>query len=236
MVKYHLKRVAAPRTWKITRKSSVFIARPLPGRGSLRLGMPLSTWLKEKLGICSTTSEVSYLIRNNKVLVNQKAPKSHKVPVSLFDVISIPEAKQHFRVVLTKGGYLGSIPITEKESTKKIVKLISKSTLKAGKVHLNFSDGTNLLHDGKLEISTGDSAVLDFKENKILETFKLDKGSVVFFASGSHIAELGIVDSVSGKKAVVKIGDYSKEVEVKSLLVVGKKEPALTIRRDSNGS
>ncbi|HDP73565.1 MAG TPA: hypothetical protein ENN46_01250 [Candidatus Woesearchaeota archaeon] len=236
MVKYHLKRVAAPRTWRIMRKSAVFIARPLPGRGTLRLSMPLSVWMKEKLGICSTTSEVNYLLRNKKLLVNQKAPKNHKVPVSLFDVISIPQTGQHFRAVLTKGGYLSAVPIVESESSLKVLKLISKTSLKKGIAQLNFSDGTNLLHDGKIEISIRDSVLFEFREKKIKEVFKLEKGSVVFFVSGSHIAEIGIVDSVTTQKAVVKLGDNTKEVEIASLIVVGKKQPAITIRRESNAS
>ena len=49
MVKSHLKRIAAPRTWDIDRKTTKFIARPKPGQHTLQLGMPLAVLLKEIL-------------------------------------------------------------------------------------------------------------------------------------------------------------------------------------------
>ena len=39
--KEHLKRVAAPRTWPITRKTSKWVAKPSPGPHSQEHGMPL---------------------------------------------------------------------------------------------------------------------------------------------------------------------------------------------------
>ena len=58
MGKDHLKRLAAPKTWGITRKNTKFITKPVPGPHGMQAGMPLSVLIKEILNYAGTTREV----------------------------------------------------------------------------------------------------------------------------------------------------------------------------------
>ena len=42
----HLKRLAMPKIWPLSRKETVFVARPLPGR-DLKNALPISIVLKQ---------------------------------------------------------------------------------------------------------------------------------------------------------------------------------------------
>ena len=98
-MKNHLKRIATPRTWVIDRLSRTFITRPKPGAHSLAQGMPLSVILRDMVKVASTTAEVKKILNNKEVLVDGKRRKDHRLIVGLFDIISIPELKQQFRIV-----------------------------------------------------------------------------------------------------------------------------------------
>ena len=48
-MKNHLKRIAAPKSWLINRKSSTFIVRPNPGAHALDKGLPLGVIIRDNL-------------------------------------------------------------------------------------------------------------------------------------------------------------------------------------------
>lgn len=237
MTKNHLKRITAPKTWKISRKHPKFITRPLSGSSNFELGMPLSVWLKEKMKICNNNTEVFYLIKNDQVLVNSKKAKNQKMIVGLFDVILLPGLDEHYRIILNKKGYLDYVNINKEEADKKIIKLIGKTKLKKGIIQLNFNDSTNLIQDDKSkDIKTNSSVLYDLKNKKILEILNIEKGSLIFFTLGTHVGHLGKIldfDEKNKNKVKVLIDEKEDTVNVKNFIVIGKDKPLITVTKDS---
>ena len=239
MVKYHLKRLAAPKTWNILRKTSKFIVRPFPSGVGFLYSMPLSVWLIEVLKIANDRRDVFYLLKEKKVLVNQKNVFTKKYPVGLFDVISLPELGKSYRVVLNRRVKLTAIEIPESEANLKVLKLINKTLVKGGKVQLNFNDGTNILaNDDLASTKPGDSFVYDLAQKKIVEHIPLEKDALVYILSGAHIATTALVQERKGSNVLVKLTDSTLvELPLKNLIVVGKADkPVITVRGDSNGN
>ena len=94
MAKQHLKRVAAPQTWKIKRKNHIWISRPNAGAHSLPQSISLNTAMKEIIKCAMTSSEVKTILNTKTILVDGRRRKEPKFPVGLMDVLSLPDIKQ----------------------------------------------------------------------------------------------------------------------------------------------
>lgn len=222
MVKMHLKRVSAPRTWDVPRKKSVFITRPLPGGHSFMYSMSLNTILKELLNICNTTREVKYLVNSKEVNIDGVHVHDEKAQVGFMDVISFPKTNKHFRVVLSSRGKLAVIEISDKEAALKVVRVKSKTMLKGKKIQIGLSDGRTVFL-GKHDAVPGDSILLGIPKQTIDGVLKFAQGSTVLFIAGSYAGRVGTVLSV--KNDMVKFKDAEGEYETKAAyaFVVGEK-------------
>ena len=100
------------------------------------------------------------------------------------------------------------------------MKVIGKKVLKHGKIQINLSDGRNCLL--KEKVKTGDSVVINFKENKISEILPFKQGSRILFISGKHIGNEGIVEEIDEKKksVYVKVGEDRINSKLNSLIVI----------------
>ena len=210
MVKRHLKRLATKRSWPIKRKGITFITRPKPSGHSAALNISLNTLLKEMLQIVKTTKEVKYLLQHREILVDGIKKTDHRFAAGLFDVISIKDIKENFRVLINKNGKLGLINIDNKEASLKPCKVIGKTHLKGNKLQINLNDGKNLLVK-KDDIKVGDTIILTIPDQKIKETVKLDKGAKIFLTGGGHIGTVGIVEDIDGKTIIFKSGNDKVE-------------------------
>ena len=81
--------------------------------------------------------------------------------------------------------------ISEKDSNKKVVKITGKVLLSKTSFQMNLEDGSNFIVKDKF--STGSSAVLNLKENKIEKILELKEGSKVFVIAGKHSGKEGKV-------------------------------------------
>ncbi len=200
MPKKHLKRLAAPRTWNIERKTTKFIARPLPGKHPFRYAITLNEVLKS-IGVAETRKDVVNILKNNEVFVDNRIVKEVKFNVGLMDVLSIPEAKLFLRITLSPQGLLTAVEIPEKEANLKLCKVVNKTLVKKGKIQLNLHDGRNLIYD-KNDIKTGDSVVVDLKDNKIREHVKMSPKTKIMLIGGSNIGKIGVLKAVDGNSVV----------------------------------
>ena len=72
MAKNHMVRLAAPKTWPIKRRTSIFITKQNAGPHSLALSIPLNIMLKEVLGSAKNTREAKKLLNSNEVAIDCK--------------------------------------------------------------------------------------------------------------------------------------------------------------------
>lgn len=180
----HMKRIAAPKAVPIhDKKAHTWIAKVKPGPHSTRMAIPLSVLIRDVLKLADTLFEVKKILNARRVLVDGNVRTDPSYPVGLMDVVSIPEAKLHYRITISRG-MLQPKKIDENEAGHKFLKVVCKCTVSGGKHSIRFHDGRSLLGDNHIKI--GDSAIFSFKEGKIEKLLKREVGAKCLIVSGKH--------------------------------------------------
>ena len=214
----HLKRNKIPKTWPIPRKGSKYI---LVANHSTTKGIPLAIILRDILKLAKTKREARKITLSGQILVNNKIRKDEKFPIQLFDIIQIPKLKKNYKLIIENKKFK-LIEIQEKESDKKIVKIIGKKSLKGNKVQINLEDGQNFIT--KEKFSVGDSAIINTKQNKIEKILPLRSGNKIEIIAGKHAGEVGIIKNPTkiGNKTMyeIKLKEKTVKLPLKSILVI----------------
>lgn len=230
-----LRSIAIPPTWPISRKEKYWIARPIPNGISYKFGMPLLLWLRDYLKISESKREAKYLVKHNKVFVNGQKINLYQ-PVGIFDVISIPDINKYYRVLINDKGKLYLKEIDEKESNIKIIRIIRKQTIKDNKIQVTGMDGRNFILDNN--VNTGDSIVYDFKDRKIVNILKMEKGSLIYIFDGAKVGEIGKLEELRifkktfGHKRFITYRDSNNNVKSTIwdyAIVIGKENPLISL-------
>jgi small subunit ribosomal protein S4e len=230
-MKNHLKRIAAPRTWIINRKSRKYIVRPTPSGHAFSFGLPLTIILRDELHLASTAGEVKKLLNNNEVLIDGRRRTDHRYLVGLFDVISFASLKKSYRLILDTKGRLALVEIPESEKAMKLVKVTGKTVLPKGKMQYHLHDGKNIISEVSAHV--GDTFVLEkLPLLEIKEVLSLVPGNHVFLTQGKHSGDTGELKSITGKDAVYLVDKEPVETAKSYLFVVGKQKPLITIKND----
>ncbi len=204
-MKNHLKRIAAPRTWQLARKSATFTLRPFPGGHGFEMGLALGSVLRDHLHLTRTMNEVQKMLHANEVLVDGKRKKDRRTLVGLFDIIGIPKISKQFQVGLDSKGRLIVTEIDAKVASMKVCRVIGKTVLKGGKIQLNLYDGKNILT--KKDVKVGDSVVITLPQHEIQKVLPLKVGAKIFLTHGKHAGTSGTLKELDLKSARYELED-----------------------------
>lgn len=233
-MKKHMKRMTAPRTWSVTRKTSHWVSKPRPGPHGQLESVPVGTILRDMLKLCDNAREARFILGSRTVLVDGRPVTDPKFPVGLMDVLTVKETKANYRMLIDYKGKLRPVPIDENESGWKLARVDRKTTVRGGKTQVTLHDGRNLLLP-KDQYSTGDVLKIEVPSQRVLKAFKLEKGSLALLTGGSHP---GSVQTVSDY--LVKRGSASNIVSFKegpstvkeNVFVVGDKLPEIKLMEE----
>lgn len=229
----HLKRLAAPRVLRIPRKERALTIRAAPGPHRLEQAIPLGLLVRDYLGLCDTYKEARKIVSNGDVLVDGVKRKNYKFPCGMMDVICIPKMRKYVRILYDRNGKLTLVHISESDAEWKLCRIQNKTVIKGKKVQLNLHDGKNKLVE-KDEYKTGDVLKLSFKENKIDEVYKFEKGTVTMITGGTHVGEIANIEDIqvvasSKPNLVVLKGENEFSTIAEYVFPIGKTKPAITI-------
>lgn len=226
-MKRHLKRLAAPASWNVKRKSTTFIVRPHPSGHSQHLSVSLNMFLREMAGYAKSTKEIKAILQQD-VLVNGRKQTDHRNTAGFFDVVEMAKTKEANRIIMDTNGRITHVKIPEKEAHLKICKIIGKTILPKGKVQLNLNDGQNFIVTTPYTV--GDSVVVDFKKNTLVDTLKFEKNMTVFLTEGKQKCSLGKIVYIQGDTATFALQSGAQYKTRKSCaFVVGKDHPIITV-------
>ena len=141
----HMKRLAAPRSWVIPRKTNVYTTKPRPGAHPVERALPLATVVRDFLKLTETGREARRVIGAGDVLVDGRIVKDAKFAVGFQDVVSVPKTKQAWRVFIDDKARLRIVAIAADQAAWKLAQITGKTTVTGGRTQLNFHDGRNLL-------------------------------------------------------------------------------------------
>jgi len=192
----HMKRLAAPTTWPVSRKTSVWITKQTPGAHPIERSVPLLIIVRDMAGYCDTAREARRIIGERKIMVDGKVATNYKMPVGIMDVISIPENKDYFRLLLDRLGHFRLMRITPEEAKWKLVRIENKTSIREGKIQLNLHDGRNIVLD-KNARKTGDTLKISLPDQKILGAHEFKEGSTAYLTGGAHIGQLATVQEMT---------------------------------------
>ena len=228
MVKNHMKRITAPRSWSVSRKTSKFITKPSPGAHKLEQAVSINTFLKELVNVTSTTKESKFVLTNDEVLINGRRRRDFKAQVGFLDVVSVKSSNLNFLVSVNNKGELKPKELGDKEATKRLLKISGKTILGKDKVQINTFNGENLLvkeKDAK-SFKVGDSLIVEVSSLKVVEHVPLKEKSLVFVFTGKHSGKSGVLESINNKIVSVKNNDEEFETSKDYLLAVNKEKIA----------
>ena len=228
-----MKRLAAPRSWDISRKSSRFVFKPLPGPHAVASAYPLGVVVRDLASLAHLSKELKFILKSGKVLVDGAERKTPRFPVGLFNVVSVPAEGVDYRLVPSQKG-LSLAKVPAEEARTKLCGVYSKTKVKGGHIQYGLHDGRSLLDDS-LNLAPGDALLLEVPSQKVLGQAKLAKGSLGLVLTGDRAGQIGkILDVKKGtisREKMVKITLPSGETEVPSRLVfpVGSDKPMITV-------
>lgn len=227
----HMKRLAAPRTWPLKRKASVWATKQSPGAHSIEDSMPAAMVLRDMVGVCDTAREAKRIIGNRELIVDGKAVKNPKAPIGVMDVVSIPKSGLNFRMLLTDKGKLAIVPIKEAEAKFKLCRIEDKTIIAGGKTQLNLSGGRNIVLDQNA-YAVGDTLKLELPEQKVVGHYPFKKGASVLIISGAQAGRIEqVADHVVVKGSsddIVVFSDGSETVS-RNIFVIGESKPEITL-------
>jgi small subunit ribosomal protein S4e len=215
----YLKRNNIPKFWPIPRKGTKYLA---VASHNPKESIPLVVVMREVLKLVKNKKELQRAINEKQVIINHKIVRNVNYPVSIFDVISLPLVKKNFKAELSEKKKLFFEEISDKEAETNIFKVLNKKIIPGKRIQLNLMNGININSNEK--VNTGDSVVINLKDNKIVKVIPMEKGKEVFILKGKHAGNMGKIEEIilSGGKFIAKIISDDEEINVwiKNLIAI----------------
>ena len=227
----HQKRISAPKSWHISKKSNKWITSTRPGPHHKEQSLPLAIVLRDVLSLVDNRAEAKRVLSEEKVLVDGVVVKDLRFPVGLFDVISIPLNNAAYRVLLDRKGRLALHKLDDLNANK-LCRINNKITIKGGVTQLNLSDGKNLI--GPNNYKAKDSLILSIPGKEVVKHLEYRVGNLAMIIGGKHTGEIGTIKEIntvrSSKHNTVKIsGEYDFETIEDYVVVIGENEPEIKL-------
>ena len=229
-----LKRQMAPQFWGIARKDKRFVITTKPGPHKKSYAIPTAVFLRDTLKIVSTLREAKASIYSGKVKIDGVVRKSLHHAIGLMDVIELENVSDIYRLVPTEGKILKPIKIKDTEKSKKLVRIVTKTTINKGKTQTGFHDGRSTLAEVNGKI--GDTCVMQIPDQKVLEVIKLEAGCQGLVTRGINAGQIGKVESVEEgtfilpKRVILILGDRKIEIPADVIMPIGKEEPVIQLK------
>ncbi len=227
----HIKRLTIPKSWKISKKEALWAVKPAPGKHPISHAMPLGMVLRDMLHYADTMKEARRIIGARKILVDGVPETDYKAPVGLMDVISIPDADEHYRMLFDVRGRLTPIAIDSERSKWKLARINGKSTVKGGKTQINLHDGRNIIVDKDI-YRTGDVLKIAVPGQKIIKHLKMEEGNRALIIGGRHRGSLAVLSEYEVVKGpqpnIVRFKEGFDTIK-ENVFVVGTETPEIKL-------
>lgn len=231
----HLKRLNAPESWHVARKTEKFITRTSPGPHNAN-AMPVAVWLRDHMHLAANIKEVKQILVQKDVIINGKPCRNPRMGIGIFDIISIPRINKHYRILRDKKGRHKTIEIDAESAKSRLEKIRNKTIVPGGRVQLNLRFGANILADNTYK--PGDSVVISLEpENRfaILDHFPFAVGNMAMVIGGKHsgkIARIAGIEKVPGSvpnRVILEDPESKARFETIDdyIYMVGREQPAL---------
>jgi small subunit ribosomal protein S4e len=224
----HQKRVAAPTSWPITRKTHHWVVGANAGSHSKEKGIPLLVIVRDMLKLANNSKEAKTIINEGNIFVDGSARTDYKHMVGLFDIVSVPSTNEYYRVLLDKQNRFKLYK--EDAGALKLCRVNNKTVVKKGTVQLNLHDGSNLLASN--DYKTFDTVLL--QNRKIVKHIAYKPGNLAMIVGGEHSGEIGKIKQIrkvrgSGTNMVAISNEREFETIEDYVFVIGETAPEIKV-------
>lgn len=233
-----LKRLAAPRTYKIPRKIYKWTVRTMPGPHPADSSIPVAVLLRDILGIAKNLREVKYILRKGYLKIDGKVIKEYKYPVGLMDVIELVPTKEYYRILPDTVGYLKPKKISGDEVSLKPLRIKNKVMVKGSKIQLTTHDGRNFIinKDSELYVlKPGDTILYKYVSREVVDWFRMEPGTYALVVWGRKRGVLGKIVNIwkphplRKKMVTLEVDSNIYETVFDYVFLIGKEEPAISL-------
>lgn len=225
----HQKRVAAPISWPITRKTYHWVVGANPGAHSTETGIPLLVVVRDILKIANNAREAKRIINEKNICIDGVIRTDYKYMVGLFDIISLPATNEYYRVLFDSKNRFKLFK--EDANAGKLCRINNKTIVRKGAVQLNLHDGTNVLASN--DYKTFDTVILD-TDRKIIKHIDYKTGNLAMIVGGEHSGEIGKIKQIrkvrgSGTNMVAISNESEFETIEDYVYVIGETTPHIKV-------
>ncbi|MCG2727716.1 MAG: 30S ribosomal protein S4e [Candidatus Methanoperedenaceae archaeon] len=225
----HEKRVAAPTSWPITRKTHHWVVGANAGSHSKETGIPLLVVVRDMLKLANNSREAKRIINEGTIFVDGKARSDYKYMVGLLDIVSIPSNNEYYRVLLDARNRFKLYK--EGANALKLCRINNKTIVKKGAVQLNLHDGSNILASN--DYKTFDTVLLGH-DRKIVKHIPYKPGNLAMIVGGEHSGEIGKIKQIrkvrgSGTNMVAISNEREFETIEDYVFVIGESTPEIGV-------
>ncbi len=232
-MKKHSNRYQAPtKKWGLPSKKHYWAPKTRAGVHPGDRSVPLTVIIRDFLGYAENAREAKKIIGRRKVLVDGKIKTDENTAVGLMDVISIPELKEHYRVMFDQSGKIHMIHLTEGNEGWKLCRIENKTTIKNGLTQYNLHDGRNFSIEDSKTYNTKDVLKIEIPSQLVMESYPFKEGNIALVTGGKHIGEIGHIERYevvkSSKPNLVHIKGGISTVE-EYVFILGEDKPVIEI-------
>lgn len=132
----HQKRISAPKSWPITKKSDTWVTAPSPGAHSSN-AVPVLVVLRDVLHLADNAKEAKRILHGGMVAINGRVVKKHRAQVGVFDIFTV--AGKSYRVLPNPRGKYELIEIDEEEAKRKLARIDNVTVVRGGETSIQLA-------------------------------------------------------------------------------------------------
>lgn len=207
--KKHLKRLAAPKHWMLSKLGGKFAPRPSQGPHKLRECVPLLVLLRNRLKYALNYNESTKILMQRLIKVDGKIRTDKKFPAGFMDVISIEKTGEFFRMVYDTKGRFKVHPISKDEAAYKLCKVKNLTTGLRAVPYIVTHDGRTIRYPHP-DIRRNDTAMVEIATGKVIKFIKFEIGKLVMITGGANIGRVGVMhrrEKLEGSIDIIHVKD-----------------------------
>jgi len=182
----------APSSWMLDKLGGTYAPRPSPGPHKLRESLPLTVFLRNRLKYALTAREVTSIVKQRLIKIDNKVRTDETYPAGFMDVISIEKSGEHYRLLYDVKGRFTIHRIQPEEATYKLLKVRKAALGARGVPHVVTHDGRTIRYPDPA-IRVNDTVRFDLEQNKIVDFVKFDTGNLVMITGGRNMGRIGTI-------------------------------------------
>jgi small subunit ribosomal protein S4e len=215
-------------------KGGTWAVRSIAGPFTKDKSIPLGVLLRDILDIGRNMREARIVLNGGKVSVNGIKRKDYRFSVGLFDIVSIEGFENDYTIIFDLTGKLLPKEIGKEKKKSKLCRIEGQRKIKGGKAQISTNDGRNIIVDDGKGFKANDSIEIEVPSQKVLKTFKFEKGARAFIRGGKHAGMEGTIKEIkenkeeeaikSEKLVVIKVGSMELQTNAENVFIMGEEK------------